>query len=80
MTDETIILGAVSLRQSRALPNMSVNNDVLGSLSLRQSRALPNMSMNNDVLDATALSVAGYQHTGGNWVDPENLSYVIIRV
>ena len=78
MNDKTIVFGSLSLRSSVTNPTTSTTNDVLGSVSVRASVTNPSTTTTNEVLKTASLPVAGFEHNGGTWEDPEDMSYVTI--
>ena len=78
MDDRYIVLGSLSLRQTLVTQHDTTNNDVLRSLSLRETRVQNSTTTNNNVLTAHAMAIAGFEHQGGGWPPPEDLSYVTI--
>lgn len=78
--DKTIVLGSLSLRASRVTKISTTDNDVLGAVSLRVSRVTKISTTDNDVMGAVSLPVAGFQHSGGEWEDPKDMSYVTIHI
>lgn len=80
MIDESkiIVLGSLSLRGSKQSRTTATTNDVLRAISLRASRTKKTNAASDDVLKASSAAIAGYQHSGGSWTPPEDLSYVTI--
>lgn len=80
MIDESkiIVLGSLSLRGSKQSRTTATTNDVLRAISLRASRTKKTNAASDDVLKASSAAIAGYQHSGGTWTPPEDLSYVTI--
>lgn len=82
MIDESkiIVLGSLSLRGSKQSRTTATTNDVLLAISLRASRTRKTNAASDDVLEHSSVAVAGYQHSGGQWGEPTDLSYVTIHV
>ena len=80
MIDESkiIVLGSLSLRGSKQSRTTATTNDVLRAISLRASRTRKTNAASDDVLKASSAAIAGYEHSGGTWTPPEDLSYVTI--
>ena len=80
MIDESkiIVLGSLSLRGSKQSRTTETTNDVLRAISLRASRTKKTNAASDDVLKASSAAIAGYEHSGGSWTPPEDLSYVTI--
>ena len=80
MIDESkiIVLGSLSLRGSKQSRTTATTNDVLRALSLRASLTKKTNAASDDVLKASSAAIAGYEHSGGTWTPPEDLSYVTI--
>ena len=80
MVDESkiIVLGSLSLRGSRQSRTTATTNDVLRAVSVRASRTKRTNAASDDVLKNASAAIAGYDHSGGDWKSPEDLSYVTI--
>ena len=80
MIDESkiLVLGSLSLRGSRQSRTTATTNDVLRAVSLRASRTKKTNAASDDVLKTSSVAIAGYEHSGGEWQSPEDLSYVTI--
>lgn len=81
MVDESkiIVLGSLSLRASIHTRTTATTNDVLRAVSLRASRTRKTNAASDNVLENASVAIAGYEHSGGDWKSPEDLSYVVIH-
>ena len=78
--DKTIVLGSVSLRAARTIVTSTVTDDVLQSVSLRAARTIETSAVTADVMAHSSLPIAGFKHSGGQWEDPKDMSYVVVNV
>lgn len=81
MIDQTkiSILESLSLRAAHVALS-ATNNDVLTAVSMRCALNEQH-PIGNESLSHTSLSIAGFTHgTGGTWIAPEDMSYVVVHV